>query len=347
MHNRRLRHGDHVEVRAAAEILATLDTNGALDGVPFMPEMVPLIGKRFRVDKRADKVCDTFSYLGSREIPNTVLLADIRCNGSGHDGCQAGCRLYWREEWLRPVSDGDGDRASDRDPASANESDLMALVSSATRREDPELGTRYVCQATQLLVCSTPLSGASLRPYIREVTSRNVTPTRFLRVMTRATWVKIRQKLGRPQDRLRGRTTKSPVTPALDLRPGELVRVKSKAEIELTLNDKGMNKGLWFDREMLALSGNVYRVRSRLSRFIEERDGRMIELGSDCITLEGAVCSGDHSEGRWFCPREIIPYWRECWLERVDEAGAVPLPTTRRHRAGGSTTCAPEATATT
>jgi hypothetical protein len=97
-----------------------------------------------------------------------------------------------------------------------------------------------------------------------------------------------------------------------------------------------MNKGLWFDREMLALSGNVYRVRSRLSRFIEERDGRMIELTNDCITLEGAVCSGDHSTGRWFCPREIIPYWRECWLERVDEGvSAVPLPTagTRRRNA--------------
>jgi hypothetical protein len=29
------------------------------------------------------------------------------------------------------------------------------------------------------------------------------------------------------------------------------------------------------------------------------------------------VCSGDRSICRWFCPREIYPYWREFWLERV------------------------------
>jgi hypothetical protein len=29
------------------------------------------------------------------------------------------------------------------------------------------------------------------------------------------------------------------------------------------------------------------------------------------------VCSGEWSTQRWFCPRAIYPYWRECWLERV------------------------------
>src|SRR5919106_4742833 len=38
---RALRRGDLVEVRPAGEILATLDEHGALDGPPFMPEMVP------------------------------------------------------------------------------------------------------------------------------------------------------------------------------------------------------------------------------------------------------------------------------------------------------------------
>jgi hypothetical protein len=35
-----LKVGDVVEVRSAAEILATLDENGALDSMPFMPEML-------------------------------------------------------------------------------------------------------------------------------------------------------------------------------------------------------------------------------------------------------------------------------------------------------------------
>ena len=46
-----LRVGDIVEVRSEAEILATLDENGRLESLPFMPEMLALCGRRFRVDK--------------------------------------------------------------------------------------------------------------------------------------------------------------------------------------------------------------------------------------------------------------------------------------------------------
>jgi hypothetical protein len=45
----------------------------------------------------------------------------------------------------------------------------------------------------------------------------------------------------------------------------------------------------------------------------------MINISADCLILEGAVCSGERSVGRWFCPREIYPYWREAWLRRADE----------------------------
>ena len=44
---RPLRPGDVVEVRSAAEILATLDRDGALEKMPFMPEMVTHIGHRY------------------------------------------------------------------------------------------------------------------------------------------------------------------------------------------------------------------------------------------------------------------------------------------------------------
>ena len=54
-----LRAGDWVEVRSAAEILATLDERGRLDALPFMPEMLQYCGRRFRVFKSAHKTCDT------------------------------------------------------------------------------------------------------------------------------------------------------------------------------------------------------------------------------------------------------------------------------------------------
>ena len=56
---KKLRVGDWVEVRSKDEILRTLDENGQLDGMPFMPEMFSFCGKRFQVYKRAHKTCDT------------------------------------------------------------------------------------------------------------------------------------------------------------------------------------------------------------------------------------------------------------------------------------------------
>ena len=102
------------------------------------------------------------------------------------------------------------------------------------------------------------------------------------------------------------------------------MQVKSKEEIAATLTPEGRHRGMWFDREMMPFCGGVFRVRQRIHRFIDERaGGRMIELKkNDCVTLEGVVCSGELSLRRWFCPRAIYPYWRECWLRRVEPGGA-------------------------
>src|SRR5439155_7563217 len=102
----RLRVGQVVEVRPAAEILATLDDDAATGALPFMPEMLRFVGRRFTVSAHALKLCDTRSDgTGNRLFHDTVYLDDLRCDGSGHDGCQAGCRILWRTAWLRPVSD--------------------------------------------------------------------------------------------------------------------------------------------------------------------------------------------------------------------------------------------------
>ena len=55
--NKRLRPGDVVRVRSAREILATLDDDGTVDGIPFMPEMLPYIDRRYSVSKRVEKIC--------------------------------------------------------------------------------------------------------------------------------------------------------------------------------------------------------------------------------------------------------------------------------------------------
>ena len=308
---RPLRKGDVVTVRMPEEILATLDERGELDGLPFMPEMVPMCGQSFRVSSRAERVCDTIGG-GSRSMDSTVFLEDLRCGGAAHGGCEAECRIYWKESWLR-LGSPQGQTAG-----TSSATELLDRISPHTTQGDDPQAPRYRCQATQLQPASTPLSPMDIRSYLREYRVGNVTLRRFLLVMARAIVMDPARKLRLlPAAPLRGQGPKSTRAPDIGLEPGEWVRVKSPAKIEATLNDKGMNRGLWFDREMLPFCGQEFQVRKRVERLIDEKDGRMIQITSDCVTLDGAACSGERSTCRWFCQRALLPYWREAWLERV------------------------------
>jgi hypothetical protein len=318
-----LRRGDIVEVRSPAEILATLDENGMLDKLPFMPEMVAYCGKKFAVHARTEKICDTIKLTGSRKLPNTVLLGELRCDGAAHGGCQAECRPYWKEAWLRkvgPESSVHAQEASSEDLAALTartSRNLVQMVDSEGRKEE-----RWSCQATQLLECATERLGTfDPRPYIHEYTCGNVSFARLVKVGVRAAVEEPLRKFGlMPQVFLKGTQDKTKAEEPLNLQPGEWVQVKSKEEIAATLNTTGHNRGLWFDREMIAYCGGVYKVRRRIGRFIDDyRDGRMVVLKTEAVTLESVWCTGDLSQRRWFCPRNAIPYWRECWLRRAEQ----------------------------
>ena len=103
----RYRAGDLVEVCSKEEILATLDEQGCVDGLPFMPEMFQFCGRRFRVRAVAHKTCDTARQTAkSRRLRATVHLEDLRCDGSAHGGCEAACTLFWKDVWLKPADAG-------------------------------------------------------------------------------------------------------------------------------------------------------------------------------------------------------------------------------------------------
>jgi hypothetical protein len=337
-----LRRGDIVQLRTPAEIRATLDGRGCLDGLPFMPEMLGFFGRQFTVNARVERACDTIEKSGIRRIRDTVMLDELRCDGSAHAGCQAQCRLYWKERWLQPAS-GNPKNASPQDEDYV-ELERLARANARHTRSTGEQPA-YRCQATELLRASDPVAMWSVGSFLSEVTSGNVGVWRFLRVMTRAVTGEIGRRLrvlSTDQrafpDRARA-VAAPPPGPAMGLELGTLVRVRSRAEIAPTIDGAGKNRGLWFDREMLAFCGRTARIQTKVERFIDERTGRPVELASDCYILEGFVCSSERSEGRWFCPRAIYPWWREAWLERVEPASPeaphrpaekpmTPLPTT-------------------
>lgn len=315
-----LKVGDVVEVRGEAEILATLDERGELDGLPFMPEMLTFCGRRMTVHKVAHKLCDTQTRTGLRRMERAVHLAGARCDGSAHGGCQTACSMYWKEAWLKP--------AGADAPPPAPDPRLLPLLEVNTRKPPGDDGTeRYSCQATELLrAAPTCLPVRSMGQYVEDVRTGNAGVLRTLqalligifnrvqdvskRVLPRRLWFREGRRWGFLEPALRGSTP----TEMLDLKPGELVRVKSKADILATLNERMLNRGLGFEEEMASYCGTVTRVQARIERCVDERTGQLLTMKTPCVTLEDVVCKGVHSLN---CPREFVPFWREIWLERV------------------------------
>jgi hypothetical protein len=351
----KLRADAWVEVRSKDEILRTLDKNGRLDELPFMPQMFRYCGQRFRVFKTAHKTCDTVSgdYAGLRLADGVHL--NIRCDGQAYGGCQAGCLIFWKTAWLKPV-DGPGrprpvpaaEKPSSDDPL---RQDLCTDqdVWRATESDDAMGETRYSCQATELLNYTTPLKWWDARQYVEAYTSGNRTLPQVCRGLLYliyyyatgafsdrwggpARWLYNRFQAitgGVPFPRLKGKIPAGQTTPRrdLDLQPGELVRVMAYDEILATLDTRLSNRGLSFDAELVPFCGKVFRVTARVERFVDEKNGQMRRMKTPAVILEGVTCGSLYCGRRLFCPRSIHLWWREIWLERVanDTGSRAPL----------------------
>jgi hypothetical protein len=306
-----LRAGELVEIRSWEEIVATLDSRGELDSLPFMPEMEAWCGRSARVFRRVDKIFDWITLSGLRRMRETVILEGLRCDGGYHSGCQADCPILWKEAWLRRAST----KQKARPAQVASPSTQLDLRQFATRIDAETSETRFVCQLSRLPHATTPTPWNNPRNLLRELLSGNVRIGPFLAFIAIFAFNAV-------QRRLRGARfpvlahSQSKTTPhaVLDIQPGELVQIKNKHEIEQTLNSQFKNRGLWFDKEMTRFCGGTYRVRARVDRQIDERTGKMTAFGTPCITLEGVTATGEYFE---FAPLDERIYWREIWLERI------------------------------
>ena len=329
-----LRAGELVEVRSEAEILRTLDARGTFESLPFMPEMRRFCGKQFRVYKRADKACDTIEWQTLRRMENAVHLEGLRCDGEAHGGCQAGCLIYWKEPWLKRVEASSNGFASARegDSADANGTARPTVATSqtlndATRRTTSSGEEVFSCQATELLRATTaPVPWWEPGQYVRDVRSGNAGVGRVFRGLVIGFFNKLQQANvrlapsyplvhgGRSYPFLLGKVSGKTPSADLNLQPGDLVEVKSKEEIFETLDQRDRTRGLRFDGEMLRYCGRRGRVLHRVEKLIDEKTGEMLTINSDCIVIDGFICTGDLHR---MCPRSVYPYWRENWLKRV------------------------------
>ena len=304
----RLRPGDLVEVRAPEEILQTLDAEGALDQLPFMPEMLGFCGRRFHVSQRVVVTCASgMTSPRGFKIDDVVTLDDVRCSGDAHDGCQKACMVFWREAWLRKVESA----------ATPLKEDLAGIERLRARLKTSTEQKTYFCQASELGKITYSLSRLErVGKYFSGLRAGNFNTWQMAQGVGIWLFWKIHELfLG---IYMRG-TNKSSPAESLNLQPGELVEVKSRDNIVATLNERRANRGLAFFPGMHLFCGGRYRVKGRLDRLISDGTGEMRKL-KNTVLLEGVTCRCSYlGFGVGGCSRCEFAYWREIWLRRPDD----------------------------
>ena len=103
--------------------------------------------------------------------------------------------------------------------------------------------------------------------------------------------------------------------PALE--PRDLVRVRSRKEIQATLDRWNQLRGCAFMEEMWRHCGTTQRVYKRVEIFMDERD-YLVKRCKGILLLEGVMCEGTKDFGP--CDRSCFYFWREEWLEKLHES---------------------------
>jgi hypothetical protein len=300
-----------MRVKSPSDILKTLDDDGKLDGLPFMPEMVAYCGTCIRVHRSARRTCVVGH--GFREMKDAVFLQDTRCDGSFHDRCHRACLLFWKNAWLAPA----GSPAIAQPEWSAHD----VVAAARLRRLPTRDRARYVCQSTALESATTALHRWDVRPLLREILARELSLSDFGRILVRTLWRRARggtkeQLAGVPGAKSRGN---------LNLRGGEWVAIKPIEALRHNLDEKGRNCGLAFPPTMHHAIGRSYRVAFPVRQIILEQTGMMVRL-DNTVALDGVLCE---SITVALCPRAEFLYCRESWLSR----GMAPADRVGVHRA--------------
>lgn len=105
-------------------------------------------------------------------------------------------------------------------------------------------------------------------------------------------------------------------SPTVPFKAGDLVRVRTREEINSTLDPFKELKGCAFLPEMYQYCGTQQRVLKSMQRFMDERDYKLKKVRG-VILLENVICNGTPTFGP--CDRCCFLFWRVEWLEKIPE----------------------------
>ena len=99
------------------------------------------------------------------------------------------------------------------------------------------------------------------------------------------------------------------------MKTNDWVRVRSRDEIEATLDKENRLKGCLFLKEMGDYCDTYQRVLKPVEQFLDERT-YFVRKVSGIVLLEEAICKGTEIPDG--CDHSCYFFWREEWFEKIE-----------------------------
>jgi len=97
---------------------------------------------------------------------------------------------------------------------------------------------------------------------------------------------------------------------------GDMVRIRSKEEIQQTLDKNNRLAGCLFMEEMWQYCETEHKILKKVDYFYDEANRRMCKARST-VLLDSVYCSGKFQQYKPECDRSCLLFWKEDWLEKI------------------------------
>jgi hypothetical protein len=112
------------------------------------------------------------------------------------------------------------------------------------------------------------------------------------------------------------KTTYSNLLPNQDnIKPGDTIRIRSKAEIKRTLDRFNRTRGCAFQNRMYPYCGKECKVFKKVDYFFDESRRKFCKC-NNIFLLEGCHCDGSTTPLK-ACDRNCFYFWHASWLEKI------------------------------
>lgn len=101
------------------------------------------------------------------------------------------------------------------------------------------------------------------------------------------------------------------------IKAGDIVKVKTKKEIQGMLDERSKYKGCSFIGRMYEYCGNNYTVFKEVNYFFDEAKQKMCKC-KNIVLLEEVTCSGKQKMFFESCDRSCFYFWHVDWLDKLE-----------------------------